>query len=352
MIFRDILKKWNEKNRQKYFWRINRSIYQLWVSEIIFQQTRIAQGEEYYQRFIARFPTVQELASASRDEVLRLWQGLGYYSRALNLHKAARMIVDENNGQFPINADSWQKIPGVGPYTAAAISSIANGECIPAIDGNVKRIVSRWLEIESPMDTADFTAKVTAFLNEHIPKKKPGLFNEALMDFGSKVCIPGKPDCKNCPFIKYCGAGIHNTVSKYPVKKKNFTKKKKSIVYFVIQHNNNIIMKQRDGEDLWKHMYDFPAYETEGHLNKITPAILKHMDPFQPEEITTIGPMKHELTHITLKIFFLRAKTKSKLTLPKDHHCFSIEKAMTLAKPRPAEKFLDQMKNTYLCHNK
>lgn len=258
MSFIHYILQWFYQNKRSLPWRNSRDPYKIWISEIILQQTRIAQGLHYFTRFISHFPDIDSLAKASEQDVLRLWQGLGYYSRARNLHKASKIIKEKYNGVFPDNFDELKKLPGIGPYTAAAISSICFKEAVPAIDGNAYRVYSRFFGIEDNIASGK-SFKIFFDLGKSIiPKNEPGDFNEAIMELGATVCLPQKPICDICPLDTKCFALIYDKVQKLPVNKKEIKIANKSIDYFFIYFGNSFLIKHRNKKGIWKNMYDFP----------------------------------------------------------------------------------------------
>ncbi len=208
---------WYELEKRELPWRDTLNPYYIWVSEIILQQTRVNQGLPYYFKFVDKFPKIYDLAVADEEEVLKIWQGLGYYSRARNMQKAANVVINDLDGKFPENFTSIKKLPGVGDYTAAAIASFAFEEPVPVVDGNVKRVFARFLGIHENIQSGKFQTAVFAHLSEVIPKRKPSIFNQAMMELGALVCTPKKPDCENCPIAEYCIAKSKNLQNELPV---------------------------------------------------------------------------------------------------------------------------------------
>ncbi len=212
-----ILLDWYGRAGRDLPWRRTRDPYRIWISEVVLQQTRVAQGTDYYLRFTERFPDVESLAAASEDEVLRMWQGLGYYSRARNLHAAARAVVAGHGGRFPASYEAVRALPGVGEYTAAAVCSAAFGLPVAAVDGNVLRVVSRLFDVAEPVDAAAGRRAVTALAQELLDVRRPGVFNQAMMDFGATCCTPARPACAECPLAERCLARAADTVTLRPV---------------------------------------------------------------------------------------------------------------------------------------
>ncbi len=262
VAFADTLISWYEDHKRDLPWRGEPDPYKIWVSEIILQQTRVQQGWDYYLRFIDNFPDVKALAEADEDRVLKVWQGLGYYSRARNMHAAAREIMEKHGGHFPNEYDKILSLKGIGNYTAAAISSIAFGLPYPAVDGNVIRIVSRIFGICDDVTQPVVVKKITAICEMEIDSKRPGVFNQAAMDFGAMQCVPRNPDCDECPFQSSCYAYNNHLVDILPVKKKKAESKHRYFHYTVYLSDNQTIIEKRTGSDIWRNMYQFPLTET------------------------------------------------------------------------------------------
>lgn len=303
-------------------WRGINDPYRIWLSEIILQQTRIEQGRDYYARFVEAFPTVSDLASATEDQVLRLWQGLGYYSRARNLHAAARYIVEHHQGVFPSVYEDILKLKGVGRYTAAAIASFAFRLPYPVIDGNVYRFISRLYGITTPIATDAAYKEFEALLLKQIDRKRPDRFNAALMDFGSLQCKP-QPDCGVCPFADECVALKSGRVDLLPVKAPKAKPKDRWFYYFDLRWQENgtfyTLMVQRDGKDIWRGLYQFPLLETAEELNgKQLQAeaenFVQNNFQFSISNFQLSPPFLHQLTHRTIHALFLGAELPSRPT--------------------------------------
>jgi A/G-specific adenine glycosylase len=262
MNFTTALIGWYKKNKRDLPWRQTRDPYKIWLSEIILQQTRIDQGRDYYIKFVTTYPDVHSLANASEHDVLKLWQGLGYYTRARNLHQTAIAIVNDFKGQFPDNYNGLIKLKGIGEYTAAAISSIAFKESRAVVDGNVSRFLSRFNGIKTPIDSGSGKKIVTGIAMKLIDPKQPGEFNQALMEFGSLYCKPQNPDCIYCIFKNDCKAYLNNQVSSIPVKAQKLAQKKRYFHYlFIIYKDKSVYLKKRLEQDIWRNLYDFPLLE-------------------------------------------------------------------------------------------
>lgn len=238
-------------------WRETKDPYLIWISEVILQQTQVAQGLGYYNRFIKCFKTVEELAEAPLDQVLLYWKGLGYYSRAINLHKAAQLIVEEYKGHFPESYKQILSLPGIGPYTASAICSICFEERRAAVDGNLYRVLSRYFADSTDIGSSKAFAHFSSRALELMPKESPGEFNQALMDLGSKVCTPRNPRCVECPLAMGCAAFSTGTMSEFPVKVRRTKVKKLHLTYYFLFTKEGFIVRRRGDGDIWKNLYEF-----------------------------------------------------------------------------------------------
>ncbi len=263
MIFHKILINWYLGNKRDLPWRKTNDPYHIWLSEIMLQQTRIEQGLPYYMSFTSSFPTVFDLANASQDEVLKLWQGLGYYSRARNLHETAKFVADELDGKFPDSYKDLLKLKGIGDYTASAIASICYNEVSPVVDGNVYRVLARYFDIETPINSSAGQKEFKALAAELIDKENPATYNQAIMDFGALQCKPQNPLCESCPLSDSCLALKNNKIALLPVKLKKAKVKKRYFNYMVfLSDENETILEQRIGKGIWEGLYQFPLLES------------------------------------------------------------------------------------------
>jgi len=258
--FGEILIKWYQDNKRDLPWRRTKNPYLIWISEIILQQTRVAQGYDYYQRFVKRFPDVFSLAAADEDEVMKYWQGLGYYSRARNLHAAARSMADA--GGFPKTYKEVLALKGVGEYTAAAICSFAYGMPYAVVDGNVYRVLSRWLGIETPIDSAEGKRIFAEVAAELLDKAQPGIYNQAIMDFGALQCTPASPNCMFCPFVDTCVARQKGVVDTLPVKQHKAKVANRYFNYIYVRAGAHTYINKRTANDIWKNLFELPLIET------------------------------------------------------------------------------------------
>ena len=244
-------------------WKGEKDPYKIWLSEIILQQTRVEQGLVYYNNFINTFPDIDKLAKAPESTIFKLWEGLGYYTRCRNLIATARYISTELKGKFPSSYDEILALKGVGPYTAAAISSFAYNLPYAVLDGNVFRVLSRVFGIDTAIDSTEGKKMFTGLANELLELKQPGLYNQAIMDFGAMLCKPAAPLCGVCVFKKICVAFLQNKISKLPAKEKKITIRKRWFYYLVLEYNNKIAIRQRTEKDIWQDLYEFPLIEGE-----------------------------------------------------------------------------------------
>jgi A/G-specific adenine glycosylase len=252
---------WYDQNKRNLPWRDSKNPYFIWISEVVLQQTRVEQGAPFFHRLIEAFPSVEALAAATEQEVLTVWKGLGYYSRARNLHKAAQEIITAHSGVFPREFLALKKLPGVGEYTAAALSSISFNNAIAAVDGNVIRIVSRLLDLSDPVEKSQTARSITEFANEILSPTRPGDFNQAMMDFGSMVCTPKSPSCASCPLATVCLARINNTQHVRPVKKPKKKAVNRFLLFKVQLQEGKIRMIQQQKGSIWENLFLFPFDE-------------------------------------------------------------------------------------------
>ena len=254
---------WFRREARDLPWRRTRDPYRIWLSEVMLQQTRIDQGLPYYKRFIAAFPTVRALAAAKEDQVLKQWEGLGYYSRARNLHRAAQVIVEERDGAFPETAAHWQRLPGVGPYTAGAVASMAFDERTPVVDGNVKRVLSRLYDIDACIDQTATQRRLWALAEDLVPARRPGDFNQALMELGARVCVPRGPRCAACPVRAVCAARAAGTQHDRPVRRPRKPARREEIVVAAIRKNGRYLLGKRPAGGLLGGLWEFPGGKIE-----------------------------------------------------------------------------------------
>ncbi len=312
MAFWTKLEGWYNDYGRTLPWRGINDPYRIWLSEIILQQTRIEQGRDYYLRFVEAFPTVADLAAATEEQVLRQWQGLGYYSRARNLHAGALYIMDECGGRFPDTYEGILKIKGVGRYTAAAIASFAFRLPHPVIDGNVYRFISRLRGISTPIATDAAYREFETVLMQLIDRQRPDRFNAALMDFGSLQCRP-QPDCTACPFADECEALRTGRVTMLPVKAAKAKPTDRWFYYLDLHIGNRRLVQQRTANDIWRSLWEFPLLETteelsESQLKKAAKKFVHETFHLSPLTFHLSSSYTHQLTHRTIHAHFLRAE--------------------------------------------
>ena len=318
-ILHDTLINWYDENHRDLPWRHDPTPYQVWLSEVILQQTRVNQGRDYYLRFIDRCPTVTDLAQASEEEVLKMWQGLGYYSRARNLHHCAKQVVEEYHGEFPADFEKLRNLKGIGDYTASAIASIAFNLPHAVVDGNVYRVLSRLYDIETPININEGQTTFAHLADELLNREHPGLHNQALMEFGALHCTPKSPDCLHCPLQAQCLAFAHQTVMQRPVKLQKTKVTKRYFNYLVIKTKDSIYLHKRSGNDIWKNLYDFPCIESDRQLSVEEVAAtaqfqqLLEEKPFTIEKVSPI--FTHKLTHRTILAQFIEIKLEELLQI-------------------------------------
>lgn len=320
MNFTNLLIEWYLQKKRDLPWRNTTNPYPIWLSEIILQQTRVAQGIPYFYAFLESFPTVKELAIADEQQVLKLWQGLGYYSRARNLHQTAQYIANELDGVFPNSYAGLIQLKGIGEYTAAAIASFAYNEPVPVVDGNVFRVVSRYFGIESDISTGKTKKEFTALAAELLSKEQPALFNQAIMEFGAMHCTPKNPDCENCIFNSSCVALQKGLVGQLPFKSKKIKIRKRYFNYIVLQDKKgNTKIQQRTDKGIWHNLYEFPLFETtqEEGFETIAPLIKNDTDfGDSVVSIQEANPISliHKLSHQHLYIKFWKVTVNNTLT--------------------------------------
>lgn len=308
-MFTSTLLQWFDQHHRQLPWRGETDPYKIWISEIILQQTRVVQGIGYYHRFLETFPTVTALATADEADVLKVWQGLGYYSRARNLHAAAKSIQQDFNGKFPSNYHDIRKLKGVGNYTAAAIASIAFALPYPAVDGNVLRFVARYNGIFDNIATEATRKTIESVCQKWIPSDCPGTFNQAMMEMGATLCTPKNPDCENCPFATHCFAAQNQQVEQLPVKEQTLKIKNRFFHYLVFIKDNCTILQKRTSDDIWKNLYEFPLEETQCEQFDIC-NYLKINNIQTIEEPKLVWQTKHQLTHRNIFAFFYVVQPK------------------------------------------
>ncbi|GAA6529036.1 MAG: A/G-specific adenine glycosylase [Prevotella sp.] len=336
-IFVPALLRWFEANGRDLPWRHTHDPYAIWLSEVILQQTRVVQGQAYWERFMKTYPTVRDLASASEDDVLLLWEGLGYYSRARNLHHAARQIV--SLGHFPETPEELRKLKGIGPYTAAAVASFAFGVPVAAVDGNVYRVLSRVMGIDTPINSPEGEALFPQMAQSLIPKNRPADFNQAMMDFGATLCMPRSPRCDSCPFLEICSAFRSNKVGQLPVKLKKTKVLTLRLAYIYIRCGGKVAIHRR-GEGIWHGLWEPLMIEKTADSSVDTvfakcggkPVLLRQ-------------GVRHVLTHRVLYADFYLLEKQEKPELPREYIWVKESELRHYAVPRLVELLLEAVHN-------
>jgi A/G-specific adenine glycosylase len=340
--FSDKVVEWYHGRKRNLPWRDTQDPYKIWLSEIILQQTRVAQGLPYYLRFTEKFPDVRALAAASEQEVLRLWQGLGYYTRARNLHKCAKEVVSQFHGTFPDNFLTLKTLPGIGDYTAAAIASFAFREPVAVVDGNVFRVLSRIFGIETEINSPEGKKVFTALANELISKKHPDLHNQAIMEFGALYCTPARPLCEQCIFVSTCFAARNNLQEALPVKAKAKAARPRYFYYYVIRKGKSTLMKKREQKDIWHGLYDFYVIEKVKPANPVKimeqDPLLKKLNRNQP---VISKKYKHILSHQIIHATFVTLADQKIGAEEPGLKYYSAQKISDLPKPVLISKFLE-----------
>ena len=345
--FAALLLTWSSTHHRPMPWKNETNPYLVWLSEIILQQTRVEQGWNYYLSFKNRYPDIIALANAPEDEVLKLWEGLGYYSRARNLLQAAKFIRDRHQGKFPSSYEAIKALKGVGPYTAAAIASFAFGLPHAVVDGNVIRVISRLYMVEEPFDTTAGRKTFDAIAAQLLDKNKPGLYNQAIMDFGANICTPRQPLCSKCPFQASCLARTKDAIERFPVKAKKLVKTHRHFHFLLFQYQDMFYLEKRANSDIWKGLYQFPLVESavkiEDKMLMKSELILSIYGSKTPEFKNLDIHLKQQLTHqeITASFVMLRL-TKAEISkLPSNWLSIKQENLDTFAYPRIIRCFLD-----------
>jgi A/G-specific adenine glycosylase len=341
MIVSQIIGTWYDSNKRFLPWRESRNPYYIWLSEIILQQTRVNQGYAYYERFIEKYPTLANLASATVDEILLLWQGLGYYSRARNLHKTALILVERYESRFPETYEELLELPGIGEYTAGAIASLAFNKPVVSIDGNVYRVLARYFGIDTDIHTSQGKNEFRQAAEELLDPDNPGRHNQAMIELGALVCLPINPKCTECPIRDSCYGYKINQVTKFPAKMKKSTVSNRYFYYLVFNKNGKIIIRQRGETDIWALLYDFPMIEMKkavsiGWLIKSA----KWRSIMGMSDIKIIGisrHYKHNLSHQVLHAWFLELEVDNAFHVP-----FTIEVRLDEINQYPVSRLIDK----------
>ncbi|HTE09754.1 MAG TPA: A/G-specific adenine glycosylase [Chitinophagaceae bacterium] len=333
------LMKWNRDfNIRAMPWKGEKDPYKIWLSEIILQQTRVEQGLGYYQRFVETFPTVQDLAAAPEKKVFKLWEGLGYYTRCKNLIATAAFISKEKKGKFPDEYESILSLKGIGPYTASAIASFAFNLPHAVTDGNVFRVLSRYFGISTPIDSNAGKKLYQLLAFELLDKQHPGIYNQAIMDFGAVICKPQQPLCEQCPQKNDCQALKYNIVKTLPVKEKQLKKKTRWLYYFILHVKDAVLVRKRTSKDIWENLYEFVLFESDELLapgeKTLNPLVKKIFGNKAAVRIKNISPVfRQQLTHQTIIGQFIELETPSPPDTLKDYEL--VKKSLLINYPFP-----------------
>lgn len=336
MISKKIIQ-WYLSKKRDLPWRNTTNPYLIWLSEIILQQTRVDQGMPYYQKFVALFPEVKDLALATEAKVLHTWQGLGYYSRARNLHKTAQIIHQDFNGVFPDTYEDILKLKGIGPYTAAAIASFAFNEPKAVVDGNVYRVLARLYNIDTPINSSEGMKQFALLAQELISKQQPALHNQAIMELGALICKPAKPICEECPLILECLAYKHKTYNALPVKTPKIKVRNRYFNYYVLRHEDRMYMTQRGPKDIWQHLNEFYLIETTEETQEIE--LLDYMPELSIKSQNLNYKTKHLLSHQRIYATFWEV-ILAEIPVNLKEHFYDAEQISNLPKHKLVEKYL------------
>jgi A/G-specific adenine glycosylase len=350
VFFTKELLKWNKNaNHRQMPWKNEKDPYKIWLSEIILQQTRVEQGTKYYERFVSKFPTIQELANASDTEVFKLWEGLGYYSRCRNLLHTARFISNQYKGVFPSTHAEIIGLKGIGTYTAAAIASFAFSLPYSVVDGNVLRVLSRYFAIKAPIDDPPSKKKMQELADSLLDKKNPGIYNQAIMDFGATICKPQLPLCSKCYLNANCKAFQMNKVDDFPVKIKQLKIKERWFNYIIATYKRKVYVRLRTEKDIWQNLYEFVLVETAASIDpknwiksrEATAVIgeIKNVDRIS-------GMFKQQLTHQTIRGYFFHVSLAKPLPV-KEYEMVPFIKLKELPFPRSIAKYLSSIGESF-----
>ena len=336
---------WYQEHHRTLPWRRTRDPYKIWLSEIILQQTRVAQGLPYYRAFVKKYPTVTALAAAPEQEVLRLWQGLGYYTRARNLRACAKTVATLFQGRFPKTAEELRKLKGIGEYTAAAIASFAFREPVAVVDGNVSRVIARIFGVREDIATPGGRKMIAELAHQILSRQRPDLHNQAMMEFGALHCTPRNPACDHCPFSRVCVARQQGQQSQLPVKRRPGRPNQRTFFYLVLRQGSRWLLKKRSDDDIWKGLYDFPLLESKTRLS-LREAGKKIQGWLRTKHELIFSPVhRHVLSHQVLQVRFVEALWPVGAQLPPGPHFrgarfYTVRQAEKLPKPVLVSKYL------------
>lgn len=306
MSFSSEIQNWYLKHKRELPWRGSTDAYVIWLSEVILQQTRVEQGLPYFNNFLRHYPTVQDFAAASETQILKLWQGLGYYSRGRNMLFTAKQVLEEYGGVFPGSYDQLIRLKGIGDYTAAAIASFSTNESKAVLDGNVFRVLARYFGIETPINSSNGKKQFSELAQSLLEGQQPSVYNQAIMEFGALQCKPKSPDCSICPLQETCFARNKGLVARLPVKLNKLKKRIRYFNYFLCTEGENILVKKRSPGDIWQELYDFPLIETDKHYLEDQEQFTDMLKASFGKDcrLSTLAQQKHLLTHQTIYVQF------------------------------------------------
>jgi A/G-specific adenine glycosylase len=340
LSFSEAIMGWYLRHKRDLPWRHSKDPYIVWVSEIILQQTRVDQGLPYFSRITQTWPTISDMANASEEQVLKLWQGLGYYSRARNMHATAREVAFKHRGIFPQHYQEILQLKGIGPYTAAAIASFCFDITVPVVDGNVERVLSRYHGIDEGIDLLPTKKLIRQLAEDHIPAEQPAWFNQSIMEFGALQCVPVAPNCAQCPLADECQARSLNRVAEIPFKSKKTKVKPVFLHYLALTDGQNFVFRLRSNDGVWKHLHDFLLFESDRPWSDID---LENQVAQYGQLIARSGPIKHLLSHRKMDITFSWVKVaKLKNFKAPQWKRLKLYQWMEYPVPKPIHDFLNQ----------
>lgn len=333
---------WYVQNHRDLPWRGTNDPYLIWVSEIILQQTQVATGLNYFRRITAKYPTVDKLAGANLDELLKLWQGLGYYSRARNMHHAAQQLMVKHQGVFPNTYKEIRALKGIGDYTAAAIASLAFGLPHAAVDGNVYRVIARLFGIETPIDTNEGKKTFQHLADQLMDRSQPGNHNQAMMELGALVCRPANPLCGQCPVTHYCKAHERGIPQNFPVKSRKTQTRTRYLNYILATNARWLYIVQRHGNDIWKKLFELPLVESEKEMSdeELMAMVAKVIGEGFAYSLVSIHRVKHQLSHQTLKLSFVHISANKALEAHPQWVKADVQYINKYAFPKPIASYL------------
>lgn len=342
MSFSEILLRWFDENKRDLPWRRTKDPYAIWVSEIILQQTRIAQGIDYYHRFLEKFPTISALANAKEEDVLKVWQGLGYYSRARNMHVAAQQIMEKHGGKFPSKYEDIRALKGIGDYTAAAVGSFAFGLPYATVDGNVLRFVARYAGNFNNIAITSTRKDIERFCQERLPADGASEYNQAMIEIGALVCTPTHPQCDECPLSSSCFAYINEKTNVLPFKEVKLNIRDRYFQYLILLKDNKTIIQKRTQNDIWKNLYEFPLYESINEDFNIHDFLQRHK--MQTKDTPhLIWTTKHQLTHQTIHANFYVVNVNTLATLKAEQQIIDFTEIQQFAVPKIIEQVIEKL---------